>query len=117
MKKKYALWLVGFCIVFSVVMVHADTCQGIFGQELLDEIKSIFDIIRIVVPIVLLVLTSIDFAKSVFVDNKDGLNKAKNNFLKRAVAVLIIFFAPEIINLILDFINEETMRSCINQVK
>ena len=103
-------------MIFSITLsVHAEgeTCQGIFGNELLGEIKSVLKIIQIVSPIILLLLTSLDFAKVIFSDSKDGLDKAKNNFLKRGVAILIIFFAPFIINLILDLVNEKTAQSCI----
>lgn len=100
------------------ISVYADgTCTGIFGQKLIDEINDIFKIIQIAAPILLLFLTSFDFAKVIFSDNKDGLNKAKNNFLKRAVAVLIIFFAPFIIRFILNLVNETTMNACLEQIK
>ncbi len=117
-RKNYLLMGIMILVIFSTIYVHAqESCQGIFGQELIDEIKSIFRIIQIIAPIALLLLTSFDFAKVVFSDNKDGLNKAKNNFLKRAVAVLIIFFSPYIITLILDLINDSSMRSCLDQMK
>ena len=67
----------------------------------------------IVVPILLLLLTSIDFAKVVFSDNKDGMKKAKDNFVKRAVAVLIVFFAPMIIELIMKLVDMNT--GCVSE--
>ena len=105
-------------IMFLTISVHADneSCVGIFGEDLIGEIKSVLDVIRIVAPIILLLLTSLDFAKVVFADNKDGLNKAKNNFLKRAVAILIIFFAPDIIRLILNLVNDMSKSSCLNDL-
>lgn len=116
-KKKMVLIFIVFVVICCTFNVYADgnvpTCEGIFGKELLAEIKSILGIIQIVAPIILLLLTSLDFAKVIFSDSKDGLDKAKNNFLKRGVAVLIIFFAPFIINLILDLVNETTAQSCI----
>ena len=117
-KKNYILILMMFVITCSFINVHAaEDCAGIFGPELIEEIKSVLNVIRIIAPIILLLLTSLDFAKVVFADNKDGLNKAKNNFLKRAVAVLIIFFAPDIIELILKLVDETTASSCIPAVK
>lgn len=94
------------CILLATFNVYADNCESVINPKLLDEIKSILRIIQIAAPVILLFLTSLDFAKVVFADNKDGINKAKNNFLKRGVAVLIIFFAPMIISLILDLVQE-----------
>ena len=87
------------------------------GEKYYKEKINGVKVIRIAVPILLILLTSFDFAKVVFGDNKDGLNKAKNNFLKRAVAVLIIFFAPYIIGLILDLVNEASVKSCVEEMK
>ena len=101
-KKNYVLTIIVMTIMFVNIGVYADnTCSGIFTPKLIEEVKSVFNVIRIVVPILLLLLTSVDFAKVVFSDSKDGMKKAKDNFIKRVVAVLIVFFAPEIIELIL----------------
>lgn len=105
-------------IIFGLnISVYAEDCTGIFGKELINEINSILDVIRFAAPVVFLLLTSFEFAKVVFSDNKDALNKAKNNFLKRGVAVLIIFFAPTIISFILGLVDEVTMKSCLEQLK
>ncbi len=105
-----------FIVCILTINVQADevvSCTQVFDQKLIDEINDIFRVIRIVAPIILLILTSIDFAKIVFSDNKDGMSKAKNNFLKRAVAVLIIFFAPNIIEIILSLVNSVSMDQCL----
>jgi large-conductance mechanosensitive channel len=101
-------------IVTSTVIVHADDCKGVFGTDLINQIKEVFRFIKIIAPIILLVLTSLDFAKVVFSDSKDGMTKAKNNFLKRAVATLIIFFAPDIIILIMQIIDDESIKNAAN---
>ena len=96
------------------------SCEGVFGDALINEINEVFKFVKIIAPIVFLVLSSLDFAKVVFGDSKDGMNKAKNNFLKRAVATLIIFFAPDIITLIMKLIDDETIKNaanCIPQIK
>ena len=84
-----------------------DTCD-----DLLDDDDSLFSKIRdnvlkplrIIAPILLLVFTTMDFAKVVFSDNKDGMPKAWRNFLKRTIAVLIIFFSSNIVGIIYGFI-------------
>ena len=114
-KRNYLLIVIMFLVLCSFIDVHAAAnCDGVLGTKLIEELDSVRRIIQILAPIVLLLLTSLDFAKVVFSDNKDGLNKAKNNFLKRAVAVLIIFFAPYIIKLVLEIVNLETAKSCLN---
>ena len=103
-----------FVMGFSITVRAAETCHEVFGQDLINELKEIFKFVKIIAPILFLVLTSLDFAKVVFSDSKDGMDKAKNNFLKRAVATLIIFFAPDIIILIMQFIDDETIKNATN---
>ena len=118
MNKKSVILMVILIIVFGInINVYAEDCVGIFGKELIQEINNVFDVIRIAAPIAFLLLTSLDFAKVVFEDNKDGLDKAKKNFLRRGAAVLIIFFAPIILNLILGLVDEASIRACLNQIK
>ncbi len=104
-----------FILTLSIT-AHAanNNCNGVFGQDLINELKEIFKFVKIIAPIIFLVLTSLDFAKVVFSDSKDGMDKAKNNFLKRAVATLIIFFAPDIITLIMQIIDDESIKNATN---
>lgn len=108
MKKKSVISIFILMFIFGTnIIVHASNACP-FSGELIDEVSEVFKIIQIAAPIILLLLTSFDFAKAVFADNKDGINKAKTNFLKRAVAVLIIFFSRYIVTLIMNLVNEST---------
>lgn len=83
-----------------------DECCKILGESFISKVnENILKPLKIVAPILLLVLTTIDFAKIVYSENdKDGMPKAWRNFLKRAIATLIIFFASNIISIIFGFI-------------
>ena len=123
MKKKDLLLLIMFVgIIFVSINVFADnkpvSCTGVFNQDFIDSInKYLFTPLKWLTPVALLILTSIDFAGVVLSGDKKGMDKAKNNFLKRSAAALIIFFAPLIINLILSLIQNESIRACINKIK
>jgi len=97
-----------------------ETCPAIFGSASdPDSIfgfmsKYIFTPIRWLTPIILIVLTSLDFAKAIFMDEKDGMGKAKSNFGKRAVAALIIFLAPTIVSILLTLIDGANVSQCMN---
>ncbi len=90
-------------------------CTGVFAQEFISALNDyIYVPIKWATPILLILLTSFDFAKVVFDGKKENMDKAKNNFLKRLVAALIIFFAPDLVKLIVDFIQNESIKSCMN---
>ena len=119
MKIKNQVLIVIMFIIFGInITVNAASCEGLFGGELIGEVGNILELIRWAAIIILTLLTSLDFAKAVFSDSKDGLNKAKDNFLKRVVAALIIFFAPYIVTLIMKFIDDFSIsdaQACVNQ--
>ena len=100
-----------------------ETCPAIFGSASdPDSIfgfmsKYIFTPIRWLTPVILIVLTSLDFAKAIFVDEKDGMGKAKSNFGKRAVAALIIFLAPTIVSILLTLIDGANVSQCMNNTE
>ncbi len=66
-------------------------------KNVINMIYTIVDIIRIVVPIVLILMTTIDISKKIINPNdKDGQKK----IMIRAIAAVIVFLIPTIISLI-----------------
>lgn len=117
-KKNVFLWIIMFLMLVQTINVSAASCSDTFSPKFMETLRNnFFRPVKIVAPILLLLFTSFDFAKAVFNDNKDGLNKAMQNFLKRAIATLVVFFAPNIIELILSFINTRNMNACLNSIK
>lgn len=69
-----------------------------------DMLKKILNIFRILAPILALVFSAMDFLKAVAAGAKDELKNAGVRFMKRLVIVVLLFFVPTIINLLLDLI-------------
>ena len=74
---------------------------GLLDPELVNTIQQIFDMVRLIVPIILILFGSMDFGKAVIVNDQEALKKAASSFLKRAAAAVIIFFLPAIIRYLL----------------
>jgi len=88
------------------------TCEGMLGEELLDEISNILTWIRIAVPIIVILLGSVDFAKAVLSDDQQELKKSTGRFVKRCIIAVAIFFIPSLIMYILSFIDKIAKVSC-----
>lgn len=82
-----------------------DDCLDLFSQEFIDEINSYLLIVRIAVPILLIVLGTLDFAKAVFSSSEDEMKKAQSKFMKRVIAAVLVFLIPVLVNLLLDIAN------------
>lgn len=61
-------------------------------------IGIIVNIIKILVPIIMIILGMIDMSKAVTDGNADAIKKSSISILKRAFAGILIFFAPTLIN-------------------
>ena len=81
-------------------------CKSLIDQALLDKIQKYMTWIRIIVPILVIVLGTVDFAKAVLIQEKDENSKAFNTFIKRCVVAVIIFFLPNIIALLVHMYND-----------
>ncbi len=77
------------------ILIEWDWCSQPEVIKVFDLIKSVVDIIRYIVPIVLIVLTTMDILHHVLDPNsKDGQQK----IMYRLIASVIIFFIPVIIS-------------------
>ena len=128
MKRKSLILMLGIAILFIGISVDAKelsilasntSCTGYFGsasdgKSLMGIIVRIFDMIKISVPIILLIMTTLDFSKVVFTDSKDAMEKAKKNFTKRAIIAVVIFFIPVLLEIVLNYVNDASIKECLN---
>lgn len=55
-------------------------------------------IAKLVIPLILIIMGSIDFGKAMISDDDSAVKKASNVFIRRVIASVIIFFIPTIVN-------------------
>lgn len=99
--------------------LQLETCQDLFGDTFLTFMDNyIIKLIQIAVPIVLILLTSFDFAKVVMVDDKDGMQKAFKNLKNRVIVAVIIFLTPSIIILVANLTGApDSVASCAKRIR
>lgn len=81
----------------------ASFCNGPV-QGVFTTIGWVFFILKIVVPINLIVMGSIDLAKAVVASKDDEIKKAVGSLVKRAVLGVLIFFIPTILSFVVELI-------------
>lgn len=82
------------------------SCSELFGDDLIKEINKIMNLIRIIVPILLLIFGITDFFKSTFDTTEDNMKKNRDRFIKRIIAAIIVFIVPIFVNLVLKISNQ-----------
>ena len=88
------------------------SCTGLLGESVLSDINEILTWIKIAVPILLVILGSLDFGKAVIADDQKALSKAWSSFIKRLIAAIAIFFAPYIIMFLIEHVDKIMDNSC-----
>ena len=64
-------------------------------------VNSVLKIVRIIIPILIILLGSIDFAKAVMYGKEDEMKKVQKTFIMRLVAGVAVFFVPIIVDVIM----------------
>lgn len=65
-------------------------------------INQVLIYVRIIVPILIILLGTLDFAKAVFAGKEDNMKKAQSTFIRRLIAGVAIFFIPILVDIIME---------------
>ena len=94
------------------------TCEAIYGDDFIHFLKkNILNVIYIIVPILLLVLTTIDFVKVVMSNEKDGVKKAGTRFGKRVIAAILIYLTPTILIFLAEIMGASPISDCAKYIQ
>lgn len=98
-------------------MDASNICKYI-DNDLIHLIHNIVLLIKIAVPVVLVILGMIDFAKGVIASKEDEIKKGQQTFFKRVIAAIIVFFVVTIVQLLMSFISSDdsSIWTCANQI-
>lgn len=64
----------------------------------------IIEIVKIVIPLLIIVFGMIDFGKVVISSDEKEINKSTNRIVKRIVAGVLIYFIPTIVLALFDYL-------------
>ncbi len=89
------------------------TCETLFGSDFLKFLNSnVITIVRLGIPLLLILFTTFDFAKVVFVDDKEGIQKAAKRFGKRLIAAILVYLIPAILIWLVQIIGADKVDEC-----
>lgn len=111
MKKKLVkiLCVIYLCFFAFETLVIADNLEGNCTtiEDILIDLQNIFDFIKIIIPLIIIGLSSIDFIKAISQKDDKDIKKAFVRLMKRLIYAVIFFFLPVILNVFVDFIIED----------
>lgn len=76
--------------------------------------STIFTVIQIGVPIILIILGMIDFGKAALAQKEDEIKKGQKIFISRLIAAILVFLVVLIVKTAIRFVNEENSSKIIS---
>ena len=96
--------------------IALEKCE-VIDSRLLDKFKLVMTWVKIAVPIIIIVLGSVDFSKAVLFQEKDELQVAFKTFIKRCIIGLAIYLVPTIIEVLVDLFNDSSDLKLVDCLK
>lgn len=72
-------------------------------------IQKLLNYIKIIGPILVVILSSIDFIKVIWASDDENMKKAQQKLVKRLIAALLLFLLPTLIGLMITLINNSVV--------
>lgn len=85
--------------------------------QIVGIISLAVNIIKIVVPILLIIWGMLDLGKAVMAQKEDEIKKGQQTFIKRIVAAAIVFFIVTIVQLVVDLVaGDDGIMNCVSSI-
>ena len=120
LKNMFILFVISFLPLFSVSAANKVNCGNVTNiPSKIPELTSlIVTILQIAVPIILVIMGSIDFLKAVSAQKEDEIKKGQSMFIKRLIVAVLVFFIVAITKLVISLVSDATntnnMVECID---
>lgn len=118
--KIFMLSLFTFVTLFFVkTNVYADVTCPSLGSVVIDDaipnvVSMIIKVIQIAVPILLVIMGSIDLIKGITSQKEDEIKKGQQIFIKRLIAGALVFFVIAIVKLVISAVagDKDNIMTC-----
>ena len=108
-EKLIKLCAFAFLILFGFeTIVFADSLNCNHLGDLKTDLQKLFNFLKIIIPLLIIGLSSFDFIKAITGKDEKDVKKAFNKLVKRLVLAVVFFFLPVLINLFLDLFMVDT---------
>lgn len=88
-------------------------CKGLLGPQMTEIVNNIFKFIRYLAPVLVAVLTIVDFIKVATSGDQELMKKSTNKFVKRVICAILLFFVPLICQMLFSVAGITVPETCI----
>ena len=88
-------------IITDTKITKINSCKDLLTKDLIDMLRSIVNLIRVVVPTILTSMGIADFGMAVFAGDEEKMKKSQSKFIRRLIIGAVIFIIPNVLKIIL----------------
>ena len=97
------MFLMNMVQVLNTTVNPEDNCRG-FGFIVRIIKNGLFPILQIGIPIILIVLGTLDLGKAVISSDDKAVKEAQSKLIKRCIYAILVFFIVTLINLLFSMV-------------
>lgn len=107
---KFIVFLIAIIPTINVMAVDKVSCGNVTGipEKLPMLVSDIVTIIQIAIPIILVIMGSIDLIKGFTSQKEDEIKKGQRTLVKRLIVAAVIFFVVVIVKLFVSIVANST---------
>lgn len=94
-----------------------EPCTDPTMLQVMGIVKFIMRVICIIVPIVMIVLGTIDLFKAVTAGKEEDIKKKQKALITRLIAGILVFLVPTIVTVLFNLIGYKEWHTCWNDAK
>ncbi|MDD3048870.1 MAG: hypothetical protein PHQ89_02635 [Bacilli bacterium] len=99
-----------------MIFMLKDLCAGEGWTKVLNLIGDIFKLIQIFIPILLIIIGSVDLGKAVISSDEKAIKESQGMLVKRVIAAVLVFFVSAIVSIVMGLIGESAYENCWNKI-
>ena len=97
----------------DLVNIVVSLCESLAGKRLFSLAGSFFNIIKILIPIIIIIMGSIAFIKAILSGNDEEMKKSEKNFFKKLIIGCAVFFIFPLVSFLMVLVNNSLNNLCI----
>ena len=100
-----------------------EVCEASGVLKVIKFLNSIMNIVFIIAPIVLILMVTIDIAKSVMANDEEGMRKKKNLAIKRIILCMVLLCVPTLVRTTFSLVEDltssvfQTYNTCLSNME
>ena len=103
---------------FGILAKAANCGEVIVPAQIVGIITLIYNVIRIGIPLILIIVGMLDLGKAVISQKEDDIKKNQKIFVSRLIAAALVFFVFTVVQLVIGLVADDSdnIISCLKQL-